>query len=333
MSFTHSYIFSQSTTLFPYRDKDIYGYCDSNGRVLIKPAFGYAKPFTNGYGIVLFSSTKEKSANPKYDKSIFLDVKGQLAIKDTFDYANEFINELVEIQPGIFKETSIARVRKGDEEFHIDKNGKKILGKINTSQPRGSSNNDKYVTFPYQLSYENGKRIVIYNGKKVLGPIGDYVSVRDIEKGLFEVTDDDKGEALINTNNKGPIKWYEKLTYVGRTLGNNKTYSYFFVIRDSADKVKLIDEDGKVVLSGDYYNIGVFDKTNNILEVIANKAQDDQSISLRGLYDLNTKTLIEPKYQTILLTKYNNIYEVFLPNGLSYGPDYINSKGVEFFKE
>ena len=324
-------VFCQNRDLIPYIEGNLYGYCDSNGEIILKPIYKGASTFEYGYASVRISTSDQNK--DLSNKSIVIDKKGEIAIKDTFDLVWSFMPALIEVKNKTYKETIIAQVQKDDETFYIDTHGKRITQNINAVRPIENYRKEQYVTFPYKVIYSNtGKNGILYQGEEVVAPLYEYISVIDIEKGIFIVVDNDR-EAILNSRSKAPLKWYKKLILVGKTQTKDTVLRYFFAAEDSTENSILINDENQVVLPGSYRYINEFDKENGILKLYS---VSPGISSTSSLYNLNTKQVINiTKYKSISLTKYNGIYKVLFEreSPYLYKQFYINSKGMEFYKE
>lgn len=89
-----------------------WGYIDKQGKTAIAFGYDYAEEFSEGLAVVGKITGKDSDGEPIY-KYGYIDKKGKVVIALTYDDANAF-------------EDGVANVSKGDDDFYINKQGKKV---------------------------------------------------------------------------------------------------------------------------------------------------------------------------------------------------------------
>jgi hypothetical protein len=282
--------------LIPYRSGKLWGYCDSNKKIIIKPKYELSKPEYRGFIIYpFFKDTDQKLLIVLGEKEIIIDRKGK-------EYAKKSLPPNATISRG--DESGIITItinRGGDNP--IDMTPYELFANDNSLFIQPSD------TFKYQYPIadniyrcyadsENGKklmdksRIIIYEGYRHIWPVDT----------LFLLVRND-GQCLLG-NRLGKIitdSVYDEIEANMKYEANERYY-----MKKDEDKRTYSSLWGKylVVRKGLFY----------------------------GIISMNGKQVVPPKkYKRIYCTENNppGIFDVLSNKGF----DYIDYKGTEYWKD
>jgi hypothetical protein len=191
LSLEYSNIGKNEIQLYPYSEKNRYGYVNLKGEVVIPPTFDMAQTFSEGLAIVGIITDIDEYEIPTYQFG-YINTKGDLIIPYQFDFAFPFLEGLAE-------------VIRNDSILFINISNKVELGFQNTpSSADLEFGSYKYGAYFYDHGFKNGQAILYQNDKIAwinrkgefiipplyigLGRIGPSMVVENFENGITKVT-------------------------------------------------------------------------------------------------------------------------------------------------
>ena len=229
------------STCIPYRQGDVWGYLDANGKTIISPRFEEAGLLRQGRARV--------RQNGKYG---FVDGQGNMVIKPQYSSATEF--------------DGMARVCRKGKCFLINAYGEKLPDKTPVLGRCGG-----VITYNlYFESYQQGQRFgLILNRKMRYDSVlqkhiarydtlpGLYDEFRENGKGLVAVRLDDKWGMLDQNGQLVLPLAYDQITFPANPPAD---ITRFYGNIRQGQAWGLINEKGEIVVPVKYENIGAFEQ-------------------------------------------------------------------------
>jgi hypothetical protein len=206
-----------------------FGYIDIDGRIMIKPKYDQAGPFSEGLARAAEQVSIYVGNEYKYG---YINKKGKYRIKPKYTYATDF-------------KSGVATVRVGGDFYFIDKSDRNICGG-KTFRYAGEFH-DGYA----QVRLDSGERRFISRKCKFLNAV-PFAYANDFSEGLAAVEIDGKW-GYMNTNGQLAIR--PGFYWAGDFKGG---LAQFKAEAITGDLIGFIDKQGKVVIEPQFNTAGNF---------------------------------------------------------------------------
>ncbi len=343
-------------SLIPYRQKDLYGYFDLNGKIIINPQFAYASTFNDGLALIKTTGNEGKygyieengkfKINAAYKEATIFNEGIAFVVKE--NGAPTAINKDGESLFVLNDVESVQTFSEGLAAFSVsdsisakwgfvDKEGKKTInaqfyevGKFSNGKCAVKDKNGKWgyidkngkITINYQFEnateFINDKAVVYLNNKAgIIDEDGKYII-----NPQFEQMDIDNNKYLIRQDNK--YGWCDSegkiiinAQFESATIfGENKTTPV-----KSGDSYGYIDEEGKFVINPQFDLALSFNNSKAIVK----------SGETFGLIDEEGKYVVNPQFEEVSYDTMLTINTKGRIKSLSYcsvTSDYINTNNL-----